>query len=90
MATNTITFSKGVACPASNHHNLEIRLDASPIGSEMIALTSLRDDPPSGEEVKDALIILMREMVERSGATTKANGRTFLDQATITFDYPAF
>ena len=90
MATKTITFAKGTACPAGNHYEVEVRLDGTLVGTRPVEITSLRDNPPNNQEVIDALLVLMREMVERSGASTKAQARTFLDDSSITIDFPVF
>lgn len=90
MATKTITFAKGTACPAGNHYEVVILLNGTPIGTRPVEITGLRNDPPSNQEVIDALLVLMREMVERSGALTKAQARTFLDGSFITIDFPVF
>jgi len=89
VASAVISFDKGSSCASGDHYELVVKKGATPIATVPIALSTLRD-APTNAELKDALMVVLREMIEISNPTTKPDARTFLDAATITIDFPVF
>ena len=87
MAANTITFTLDNFCAAGAHGELSFLVDAVSTASKHVVWSDEKE-VPTNEELKDAVYIIAREMVNRSGANSKAEVQTVIDAMTITLDYP--
>ena len=87
MARETITLTLTNLCAAQNHGDLNLFLDGTPVGSKIIHWEEEKEIP-TNQELKDALYLLAREMIKRSGANTKAEVRDTIPALKIILQYP--
>ena len=87
MASNVVTFSLDNFCAALAHGDLKMFLDGDLISQKVIHWEGEKE-VPTNEELKDVLFLLVREMIKRSGADTKADVNSVIPQLSITLDYP--
>lgn len=87
MADAELTATLGNFCDANTHGDLVVLEDAVPVFSTMIHWDEAKE-PLEPQELKQAVYVLLREMVRRSGATTKQQVNTVIPQLSITLNYP--
>lgn len=87
MATNIVTFTLDNFCGAQTHGDLAALIDGEQAFKQVIHWAEEKE-LPSNEELKTALRTLLRELIRRSGANTKAQVAATIPQLSITLDYP--
>lgn len=87
MPTEVVTYTLANFCDALTHADFTTLVDGVPAFTQAIHWSEEKE-PPTNEELKDALHVLAREMIRRSGASTKGEVNTVMAQLSLTLEYP--